>query len=70
MPSLEQWLLRPTECRHCHRDIVADPTEGWVDPEAAGDDEVWRVTCDQHDTFTAEHEPESDPYLPDRPFEG
>lgn len=45
-----------SECRYCHRRIIrAD--EGWVDPEATGDDSIWRETCDAHDTFTAEHEP-------------
>jgi hypothetical protein len=29
----------------------------WVDPEATGDDSIWREVCDSHDTFTAEHEP-------------
>lgn len=44
-------------CRHCGRTIV--PYDGgWIDPEASGDDEVWRETCDSHDTFTAEHEPD------------
>lgn len=43
-------------CRHCGRAIVSE--EGrWIDPEATGDDSVWRETCDSHDTFTAEHEP-------------
>lgn len=46
-------------CKHCGRRI--DRVEGeWVDPLADGDDEVWRYTCDQHDTFTAEHEPEGE----------
>ena len=45
-------------CRHCERRIVLDPEDGWVDPEADGDDRIWRETCDSHDTFTAEHEPE------------
>lgn len=52
-----------SKCRHCGRRIVKDPTEGWIDPEAGYDDEdgdgIWRTTCDQHDTFTAEHEPEA-----------
>lgn len=51
-----------TRCIHCGRDIIVTP-EGWADPEAPatpedGDDHIWRFTCDQHDTFTAEHEPE------------
>jgi hypothetical protein len=44
------------ECRHCGRSIVLDG-DRWVDPEATGDDSVWRETCDAHDTFVAEHEP-------------
>lgn len=44
-------------CRHCGRRIEQDG-DRWIDPEATGDDSVWRETCDQHDTFTAEHEPE------------
>jgi hypothetical protein len=47
-------------CRHCGRRIVREG-EGlyvWIDPEASGDDRVWRETCDSHDTFAAEHEPE------------
>lgn len=46
-----------TACKHCDRRIVDDAGR-WVDPEATGDDVVWRETCDAHDTFTAEHEPE------------
>lgn len=43
-------------CRHCGRTIVPDG-EAWIDPNAVGDDGLWRETCDSHDTFTAEHEP-------------
>lgn len=46
-------------CRHCGRSI-ANESGVWVDPEATGDDGVWRETCDSHDTFTAEHEPVAD----------
>jgi hypothetical protein len=45
-------------CRWCQRRVVRDPAEGWADPQATGDDAVWRYVCDAHDTFTAEHEPE------------
>jgi len=31
--------------------------EGWVDPEATGDDGIWRETCDMHDTLVADHQP-------------
>lgn len=48
-------------CRHCGRRIVKDPEEGWIDPEAGYDDEfgdgMWRTSCDEHDTFEADHEP-------------
>lgn len=46
-----------TTCRHCDRTIVPEDG-GWIDPEATGDDSVWRETCDQHDTFIADHEPD------------
>ena len=45
------------ECLHCDRAIVYDEQDGWIDPEATGDDMTWRETCDQHDTFEARHEP-------------
>ncbi len=46
-------------CRWCGRSIAyaGDGLYSWIDPEAAGDDAVWREVCDRHDTFTAEHEP-------------
>lgn len=47
-------------CRHCGREILNDPSDGWVDPEAGTDmdgDGIWRETCDSHDTFEARHEP-------------
>jgi hypothetical protein len=45
-----------TTCQHCQRQIV--PTEdGWADPLATGDDSVWRFSCDNNDTFTAQHAP-------------
>lgn len=50
-------LLHPFECRHCCRAIEYTDTDGWVDPAAGGDDIVWRETCDENDTFTAEHQP-------------
>lgn len=45
-------------CRHCGRSTTLDAGR-WVDPVASGDDLVWRETCDAHDTFTAEHEPDT-----------
>lgn len=44
-------------CKHCGRAIVKTPDGVWIDPQATGDDSVWRETCDEHDTMTAEHEP-------------
>jgi len=45
-------------CRHCARPIENDPEDGWVDPEATGDDSLWRETCDEnHHTLAAKHEP-------------
>ncbi|HZY06280.1 MAG TPA: hypothetical protein VFE69_00985 [Ilumatobacteraceae bacterium] len=48
-------------CRYCHRNIVLMGGL-WIDPEAGWDDEfgdgMWRETCDAHDTFRAEHEPD------------
>ena len=47
------------QCRHCERDIKLEG-EGlyvWIDPEATGDDSIWREVCDAHDTFIANHEP-------------
>jgi hypothetical protein len=55
-------MTTQTTCAHCGRTIVQDG-DRWVDPEASGDDIVWRETCDQHDTFTAEHEPVSEFYV-------
>lgn len=61
-PDGEVWVVMGTAkpntgtCRHCQRAI--EKHEGrWVDPEATGDDSVWRETCDAHDTFVADHEP-------------
>lgn len=50
-------MTAPTTCRHCQRRIVKDNEKGWIDPEANGDDAIWRETCDAHDTFEADHEP-------------
>jgi hypothetical protein len=49
-----------TTCTHCDRVIEWDHIDGWIDPEATGDDSIWRETCDAHDTFIAEHEPDDD----------
>ena len=48
------------ECRHCGRAIKleGDGEYGWIDPEATGDDSIWREVCDSHDTFIANHEPQ------------
>lgn len=44
-------------CRLCGREVTRIADEGWVDPEATGDDSVWRTTCDASETFEACHEP-------------
>jgi hypothetical protein len=44
-------------CRFCQRLIIND-NGTWIDPQATGDDSIWRETCDAHDTFVAEHEPD------------
>lgn len=49
-------MTAESTCRHCGRTIVNEDGR-WIDPEATGDDSVWRETCDAHDTFAAEHEP-------------
>lgn len=53
-----------TACRHCARDIVRDAEGLWVDPEATGDDSMWRETCGGLETWPAEHEPDPDTDLP------
>jgi hypothetical protein len=53
--------MTETACQHCGRRIERDAEGRWIDPEATGDDSIWRETCDAHDTFMAEHEPETIP---------
>lgn len=50
-------------CKHCERTIeLVDGT--WIDPNATGDDSVWRETCDEnHEDRIAAHEPPSDAAL-------
>jgi hypothetical protein len=44
-------------CRRCYRAIVHEG-ERWIDPEAKGDDRIWRETCDSnHEDRIAAHEP-------------
>lgn len=47
-------------CRNCGRDVVLEAGV-WVDPDATGDDAMWRETCDASETFTAPHEPIAGP---------
>lgn len=42
-------------CVHCDRTVVRVAGE-WIDPEATGDDAIWRKVCDSHDSFIADHE--------------
>ena len=46
-------------CLHCERPIKLDGGI-WIDPEATGDDSIWREVCDANDTFDARHEPGPD----------
>jgi len=46
-------------CKHGGREIVKTSEGVWVDPEATGDDSIWPETCDSHDTFMADHEPDN-----------
>lgn len=46
-------------CRYCDRTIVR-VNGRWIDPEATGDDSLWKETCDGNDTFMAEHAPDDD----------
>jgi hypothetical protein len=43
-------------CCNCQRRIV-NVDGAWIDPEATGDDSVWRETCDRSEAFTGEHVP-------------
>ena len=53
-------------CLHCERDITFDNDDGWVDPEATGDDSMWREVCAANDSFIAYHDPTppTDPPFP------
>lgn len=49
----------PLTCLHCGREVVL-VDDRWVDPEATGDDAIWRETCDENDTErAAPHEVEA-----------
>lgn len=57
----EEWVMRDElqpsrECVHCHREVLPTKDGVWIDPEATGDDEVWRETCDSNEAFDAPHE--------------
>lgn len=54
--AMDHKIRSESTCRHCDRRIVNEDGT-WIDPEATGDDSIWRETCDAHDTFQAEHEP-------------
>jgi hypothetical protein len=46
-----------TSCKHCERPIELTEA-GWIDPEATGDDSIWRETCDRNEEDRmAQHEP-------------
>lgn len=44
-------------CRYCDRPITL-VGDIWVDPDATGDDDIWRETCDAATTFVAHHQPD------------
>lgn len=48
--------MSESTCRYCGRGIELHDGY-WIDPEAHGDDSIWREVCDEHDTFVADHEP-------------
>lgn len=54
-------VLPEDVCRHCERSLEETAGGMWVDPEATGDDSVWRETCDQNDTREAYHERDDSP---------
>ena len=58
------WDLTVPTCRHCDRAITRHGGQ-WIDPAATGDEAVWRETCDSHDTFEANHEPNYAPFTRD-----
>lgn len=39
-----------TTCRYCERTITLEG-DTWIDPEASGDDAIWREACDAHYSF-------------------
>jgi hypothetical protein len=52
-------VMVPGTCVHCQRPIVKTADGTWIDPEATGDDSMWRETCaDNHEDRIAAHEPE------------
>lgn len=54
----EKHVCVTATCRRCGRTIYYNPTDGWIDPEATGDDSIWRETCDEnHEDRIAAHEP-------------
>lgn len=55
-PESKPKAAKQSRCRHCER-YIQQENGVWVDPEATGDDSVWRETCDANETFTADHEP-------------
>ena len=55
--AVQPLAIESATCDHCGRFIVLDGGR-WIDPEATGDDAIWRETCDANDTErAAPHEP-------------
>ncbi len=48
-------------CKHCERHIIRYSREhSWIDPEATGDDSIWRESCGDSQAAYPEHEPKED----------
>lgn len=46
-------------CHYCARPIAFEDGQ-WIDPDARGDDAMWRETCDGVESWPAEHYPRPD----------
>ncbi len=53
--AVSGWVDDRYACVYCNR-AVTMTDDGWADPEATGDDEIWRLVCDENDSFLANHE--------------
>jgi hypothetical protein len=53
--AIDDWVDERFICNHCGR-VVEHTDDGWADLGATGDDEIWRLVCDENDSFVANHE--------------